>query len=328
MAAPLAVRRVPPQPSAIRARGRKIHVRLPVALAVARAAVAGGDRHRDAERRGVLQRGLHGIARRTGPAVLGAAPADRHHRRVVGGVVRGLRDRLVESLVGVGCEVHDDGRAGRERADHLDVEHHFVVGVRRRVCWLRRRPRPRSPWAAGRSRGSAKYCARSLVLKPPPSSMIATVSPLPSVAAGKPYSCAELRAACSWRSVPRWVVRECARATGRRSSPSTAITSAAAPAHGRSRRRVRVRRRADSGRACTAKARSSACGVPRRCSTRRCAVGAGLAQSVPPGEAPQALEVGRVCAALPAEFGARPAWRLAARKRCAAARRAGAAAPA
>ena len=39
------------------------------------------------------------------------------------------RDRIDEALIRVGCEVHDDLRARRDRADDLDVKHHFAVGV-------------------------------------------------------------------------------------------------------------------------------------------------------------------------------------------------------
>src|SRR6185312_4391442 len=95
----------------IRAGGGEVHVRLAVALAIAGTAVARGGGHRDAERGGVLQRALHRGERGRAPAVLRAAPADRDHRGLARGVVRRLRDRLVETLVGVRREVHRDRRA-------------------------------------------------------------------------------------------------------------------------------------------------------------------------------------------------------------------------
>ena len=39
------------------------------------------------------------------------------------------RDRVDEPLIGVVREIHDDLRAGRDRADDLDVEHHLAIGV-------------------------------------------------------------------------------------------------------------------------------------------------------------------------------------------------------
>ena len=41
----------------------------------------------------------------------------------------GLRDGVVETLVGIRREVHRDGGAWRERADHFHIQHHFAVGV-------------------------------------------------------------------------------------------------------------------------------------------------------------------------------------------------------
>src|SRR5579862_4038471 len=68
-------------------RGRKIHMRLAVALAVARAAVTGSRRNGDAKRHGILERGLHRITGGGGPAVFRASPADRHDADLVDGIV-------------------------------------------------------------------------------------------------------------------------------------------------------------------------------------------------------------------------------------------------
>src|SRR5947207_14873505 len=95
----------------IRARGGKVDVRLAIALAVTRTAVAGGDRHRDAERGRILERGLHRIARRSGPAVLRTAPADRDH----GGFARRIVCRLRYGLVEPRSEERRVGKECRSR---------------------------------------------------------------------------------------------------------------------------------------------------------------------------------------------------------------------
>jgi hypothetical protein len=41
--------------------------------------------------------------------------------------VNGCRDRIKETSVGVGCEVHGYIRAGRDGAHHFNIEHYFSV---------------------------------------------------------------------------------------------------------------------------------------------------------------------------------------------------------
>ena len=54
----------------------------------------------------------------------------------------GLRDGLVETLIGVGGEVNGDARCRSECADDLDVEHHLAIRLpARRIGAARNRDR-------------------------------------------------------------------------------------------------------------------------------------------------------------------------------------------
>src|SRR6201996_7205783 len=76
----------------------KIDVRLVVVFAVARTIVAGCGNHRHAHGHGVFERALHRVKGLGTPTVLGATPADRHDRWLVGRVVCGFRNGFGENL--------------------------------------------------------------------------------------------------------------------------------------------------------------------------------------------------------------------------------------
>ena len=102
---------------------------LAVADAVRRPVVARGHRHRDSDRRSLGEDLFHLRPRLLRPGILGAAPADRHDRRFVRGVVHRRREGVDEALVGIRSEVDGDFGTGRHGAEHLDVQHHLPVGV-------------------------------------------------------------------------------------------------------------------------------------------------------------------------------------------------------
>ncbi len=100
---------------------------LAVARGVAAAVVAGGHAHGDAERGRVGHRRVHRRPPLRGPGVFGLAPADRDGDGRRAGL-RGLGDRVDEALVAVRREVHHLRRAGRGRADDVDVQRDLHVG--------------------------------------------------------------------------------------------------------------------------------------------------------------------------------------------------------
>ena len=124
-------------PQGVRRRGRKVDVLLAVGDAVGRTVVTRGNRHGDTGRGGLRQHLLHLSPGLLSPGVLGAAPADRDHARLVGGVVHRGRDGVDEALVGIGREVDDELRPRRDGAGYLDVEHHLAILVRIRTRGVR-----------------------------------------------------------------------------------------------------------------------------------------------------------------------------------------------
>ena len=106
---------------------------VPIAAHIGRTVVAGGDTHRDAHRRGCLQRLIQSVEKLRGQLAVGilrTAPADRYHGRLAHAVVHRGLDGIDEPAAGIGREVHRDAGPGRDRAGDFDVERHFSIGLR------------------------------------------------------------------------------------------------------------------------------------------------------------------------------------------------------
>ena len=109
--------------------GGEVDVVLAVGFAVGGAAVAGGHGDGNAECGGGLAGGIESVEGLGRPVGFSIAPADGDDAGVVGGVVDCGADGVDETLVGVGCEVDDDIRAGSDCCGDFDIEHDLAVGA-------------------------------------------------------------------------------------------------------------------------------------------------------------------------------------------------------
>lgn len=96
--------------------GREIDMHSPVAQTVGRQVVAGGDGDGDADRPGILQRGVKRVASLRRPSRFRSAPANLHERWIVSHVHRRRRHGIGKTGVGVRREINCDARARRDGA--------------------------------------------------------------------------------------------------------------------------------------------------------------------------------------------------------------------